>query len=320
MRPMSHIPEDELHAYLDQALGRSQCVVIESHLAGCAECRAQRDAIAALRDHTTLLLGHAAPPRRIAPSFEELRRRAATPVPVSPRARLLRRGAMAASLVGALAVGYSIRSLDAPVPAASVEPIAPAPMPVTDAAAAEGDLPQPRVAASGNGRAVRTIPVLLADTQAGAVPPALSVPDPALSTSIEYSTDSLPAEDDARLEGLWRTVPWDGVQAAAGREPSRVMGVPVEEVQLQPSRQEGGKPVTVVAQRLSSGEVIQTIEGPAADVSELLSKRGDGGIDSAGRAAESLRSGDRMIVVTGQLPPDSLRALVRRVNAAMRVR
>jgi hypothetical protein len=226
---------------------------------------------------------------------------------------------MAASLVGALAVGYSIRSLDMPAPAATGEPIAPAPMPVTDAAATEGELPQPLVA-TGSRQAARTIPVLLADTQPGAVPPALSDPDSAPSTSIEYSTDSLPTEDDARLEGLWRTVPWDGVQAAAGREPSRVMGVPVEEVQVQPSRQEGGKPVTVVAQRLSSGEVIQTIEGPAADVSELLSRRGDGGIDSAGRPAEALQSGDRMIVVTGQLPPDSLRAMVRRVNAAMRVR
>ena len=76
----------------------------------------------------------------------------------------------------------------------------------------------------------------------------------------------------------------------------------------------------VVAQRLSSGEVIQTIEGPTADVSQLLSRRGDGGLDSAGRPAEAMTRGDRMLVVTGELPPDSLRAMVRRVNAAMRVR
>jgi len=105
----------------------------------------------------------------------------------------------------------------------------------------------------------------------------------------------------------------------AGKAPARVEGVPVEEVQVQPSRQ-GGSPMMVVAQRLSSGEVIQTIEGPAADVSQLLSRRGDGGLDSAGRPAEALTRGDRMLVVTGELPPDSLRAMVRRVNAAMRVR
>ena len=53
---MRHIPEDELHAYLDQGLSRSQCVEIESHLAACPSCRATRDAIAALRDRTTALL------------------------------------------------------------------------------------------------------------------------------------------------------------------------------------------------------------------------------------------------------------------------
>nr|MBA3556621.1 zf-HC2 domain-containing protein [Gemmatimonadales bacterium] len=47
---MRHIPEDELHAYLDQGLSRTQCVEIESHLADCSACRACRDRIAALRD------------------------------------------------------------------------------------------------------------------------------------------------------------------------------------------------------------------------------------------------------------------------------
>lgn len=317
---MSHIPEDELHAYLDQALGRSQCVVIESHLAGCAECRAQRDAIAALRDHTTLLLGRAAPARRIPPALEELRRRVSSP-PVSRRTVLLRRGTMAASLVGALAIGYGLRAFDTPVAQQSSESAPPAPMPVTDASHDPERIDTPRIAAATAARGtVPGVQALPVDARNADVPAAPSVPDVAPPASIELSTDTLPREDDARLEGLWRTVPWDGVQAATGREPSRLIGVPVEEVQVQPSRQEGGKPVTVVAQRLSSGEVIQTIEGPAADVSQLLSKRGDGGLDSLGRAAESVRSGDRMIVVTGQLPSDSLRALVRRVNAAMRVR
>ena len=48
---MSHIPEDELHAYLDQALGRLRCVEIESHLAECTRCRDARDGIAAIRRH-----------------------------------------------------------------------------------------------------------------------------------------------------------------------------------------------------------------------------------------------------------------------------
>ncbi|MGH7585011.1 MAG: anti-sigma factor family protein, partial [Gemmatimonadales bacterium] len=59
---MRHIPEDELHAYLDQGLSRSQCVEIESHLAGCPACSSARDEIAGLRDRTTALLGRLAPP------------------------------------------------------------------------------------------------------------------------------------------------------------------------------------------------------------------------------------------------------------------
>jgi anti-sigma factor RsiW len=64
---MRHIPEDELHAYLDQGLSRSQCVEIESHLAVCHMCRIARDGIAALRDRTTALLTRLAPPRSIPP-------------------------------------------------------------------------------------------------------------------------------------------------------------------------------------------------------------------------------------------------------------
>ena len=74
---MRHIPEDELHAYLDQGLSRSQCVEIESHLAGCPSCQALRDGIAALRDRTTALLARLAPPPRVPPAFEVLRHRAA---------------------------------------------------------------------------------------------------------------------------------------------------------------------------------------------------------------------------------------------------
>src|SRR3954453_21720454 len=59
---MRHIPEEELHAYLDQGLSRSQCVEIESHLAACPACQSERDSIAALRDRPTALLAKLAPP------------------------------------------------------------------------------------------------------------------------------------------------------------------------------------------------------------------------------------------------------------------
>ena len=313
---MSHILEEELHAYLDQALSRSRCVVIESHLASCGFCRSQRDGIAALRDQTTLLLGTLAPARRIPVSLEELERRR---LAREPRRQRTRRALWAASLVGALGLGYGLRSVGSatrppelavvPVAGRTVEPgAADAPNPTLQPVVPAAMRPAPRTGTRPVTNAAVPAPAEIAIAPDGSAPP-----------SAETSTTALPTDPDPGLQGIWRTVPWDRVQDVAGQAPARVEGVPVEEVQVQASRQ-GGSPMMVVAQRLSSGEVIQTIEGPAADVSQLLSRRGDGGLDSAGRPAESMQRGDRMLVVTGELPSDSLRAMVRRVNAARRVR
>ena len=315
---MSHILEDELHAYLDQALSRSRCVVIESHLAGCAFCRDQRDEIAALRDRTTLLLGALAPARRIPVSMEELKRRR---MAGEPRRQRTRRALWAASLVGALGLGYGLRSVGSASrpPEMAATPVMSAPVESRVASAASSGTPSAIPAAMRPARRIAVRPDTVVTAPAPAPAERTLAHDGSTPPSAETSTSALPTDPDPGLQGFWRTVPWDKVQDVSGKAPARVEGVPVEEVQVQSSRG-GGSPMMVVAQRLSSGEVIQTIEGPAADVSQLLSRRGDGGLDSAGRPAEDMQRGDRMLVVTGELPSDSLRAMVRRVNAAMRVR
>jgi hypothetical protein len=90
----------------------------------------------------------------------------------------------------------------------------------------------------------------------------------------------------------------------------------------------------VVAQQLASGEVIRTIEGPTTDVSHLLARRtmtdpaptlavrdsadtGSRGADRTDRTM-AMERGDRMLVITGALPSDSLLAMIRRLNAEMR--
>jgi hypothetical protein len=313
---MSHILEDELHAYLDQALSRSRCVVIESHLASCGFCSSQRDAIAALRDQTTLLLGTLAPARRIPVSLEELNRRQ---LARAPRRQRTRRALWAASLVGALGLGYGIRSVGS---ASRAPEGTPAPLAAATTATAGGPDLSPLATQSVVPASMRVSrraairPVAVTAPAAAEITPAH---DGSAPPSVESSTSALPTDADPGLQGYWRTVPWDKAEDVAGKTPARIEGVPVEEVQVQPSR-EGGSPMMVVAQRLSSGQVIQTIEGPAADVTQLLSRRGDGGLDSAGRPAEAMQRGDRMLVVTGELPPDSLRAMIRRVNAAQRVK
>jgi hypothetical protein len=103
-------------------------------------------------------------------------------------------------------------------------------------------------------------------------------------------------------------------------------------VQLQ-AAEEGKQPLMVVAQQLASGEVIRTIEGPMSDVSHLLARRTM--TDPASLPAHSdssrplrgpdrtdrtmaMQRGDRMLVITGALPSDSLLAMIRRLNAEMR--
>ena len=327
---MRHIPEEELHAYLDQGLSRSQCVEIESHLAACPACQAERDSIAALRDRTTALLARLAPPRGLPPAFDSLRRRAA--LEVSARRRRWHIGAWAASLVAALGLGWTANNLtvarrtDTPtgvsgptvIPATSTPAVTPAIL-----------RPQPK----------RTVPARQASSgrrpspQTAAASPAESLPPVVPAPTLELtSVDMTGTDTDLELDGMWRTLSWDGAQAEAGDQLPHIDGLPVVQVQLQ-AAEEGKQPLMVVAQQLSSGQVIRTIEGPMSDVSHLLARRTMTDPESVTARSETnrpsrgpdrtdrtmaMQRGDRMLVITGALPSDSLLAMIRRLNAEMR--
>jgi hypothetical protein len=325
---MRHIPEEELHAYLDQGLSRSQCVEIESHLAICPYCQASRDGIAALRDRTTALLAKLAPPRGFPPSFESLRRRAS--VEASARHRRLHQAAWAASLVAAIGLGWSANYVLTPQPRTPVVATSPAAVPAVPTPSVTPTIlrpePKPRVAAEPPTRRPRR-------QQRPVAAPAESLPVVPAPT-LELSSIDIPRTDlDVELDGVWRTMSWDGAQAEAGDKLPHIDGLPVVQVQLQASQQ-GKQPLMVVAQQLASGEVIRTIEGPTSDVSQLLARRTMTDPDpSASGAGDWIRSkrpagqtdhtmamqrGDRMLVITGALPSDSLLAMIRRLNAEMR--
>jgi hypothetical protein len=158
------------------------------------------------------------------------------------------------------------------------------------------------------------------------------VPPPAL----ELSSIDIPRSDVGfELDGMWRTMSWAGAQAEAGDKLPHIDGLPVVQVQVQTSEQ-GKQPLMVVAQQLASGEVIRTIEGPTSDVSHLLARRSmsdpmptttkrdsaprdsvPSGVDQTDRTM-AMQRGDRMLVITGALPSDSLLAMIRRLNAEMR--
>jgi hypothetical protein len=126
---------------------------------------------------------------------------------------------------------------------------------------------------------------------------------------------------------------WAGAQEEAGDKLPYIDGLPIMQVQVQTGTQ-GKNPLMVVAQQLSSGEVIRTIEGPASDVSHLLARRtmsdpdptalnvhsndGSTQVYRGAGGTMAMQRGDRMIAITGALPPDSLLAMIRRLNAEMR--
>ena len=345
---MRHIPEDELHAYLDQGLSRTQCVEIESHLADCPSCQATRDGIAALRDRTTALLSRLAPPRGFPPAFEVLRDRAAAAA--DQRRRRLQMVAWAASLIVALGLGWgassAVRSRAGNAAPASVAS-APAPAPVVHVA--EPSQPPERREAPTRSATARMPgqdstrprpgrpPVRLASTVKDSIDSiadhraaALSVLDP--TPALELTRLEPPAgRSELELGGMWRTMSWDGAKAEAGERVPHIDGLPVVQVQVQNGEQ-GARPVMVVAQQLSSGQVIRTIEGPATDVSQLLSRRSMAAVDSlllpgdtSGGSGDTdhamaMQVGDRMLAITGNLPSDSLRAMIRRLNAEMRTK
>lgn len=335
---MSHIPEAELHAYLDQALPRLRCVEIESHLAECTPCRTARDEIAALRDRTTAMLARLAPRRTVPPPLADLRHRAAHRA--SEQARFRQRTAWAASVVVALGVGWgasylvhppSGRALATRTPAAPTIPTAapagPTRTPADTAAPASTEAPADEARAILAAEPTATPPAAAPAPKPHGASRKAPVPSPAHLANL----GGIPKDGQLEFGGVRRNLSWDGANAQNGETRARIDGLPVTEVQTQ-AGDSGRRPLMVVAQQLASGEVIRTIQGPVSDVSALLGTRPGESVDSSapgapvptGRtglgSALAFRHGDRMFAVTGSLPSDSLRAMMRRLNLMLRVR
>lgn len=286
---MRHIPEEELHAYLDQALSRAQAVEIESHLAGCPRCGAERDGIAGLRDRTTALLATLGPQGSLArPSWGDLRRRhLAAEV---HRANLLRGAVWAASLLVAIGLGYGAHSWrDAVTVAAETPAIATPPLASTPASVAA-----PAVVAISIPR-----------------PPATTRSRPVTPRTVQgIETDSLDAAPSNPAGGMWRTESLERA-IASGLTVPRVAGLPVLQIQIQ----EATSPVVAVEQQLTSGEVVRTFAGPAQEIAALdRSAVASATTTGADANAVSERRGNRMLLMTGRIPADSLRALLARVR------
>jgi putative zinc finger protein len=336
-RPERHIPEDELHAYLDQALSRSQCAEIETHLSACKLCQARRAAVAALRDRTTALLSGLAPrPVIVPPAYQLLRDRQSRRLALAVwRARLQRASLWAAAVVGAVGAGWVARSVldphrapppilaEAPVtPTAPTDAPASASVPVDATAELERQatpLPIPeqrapllatRAPAGRNPRAVVPAPTLhLA-----------SVVTPVAFTSSPETRVAAPAPRGDLFTRVWRLVPWEDALQIAGSSLPFIEGLPVVGVLFQPGTG-GERPTVIVAQQDPNGEVIQSIEGPVAKVDELLRRQATPDMhaseytrtppDYVELPGGTMRRSLRILTVTGRLATDSLNALAR---------
>jgi hypothetical protein len=301
-----HIPEEELHAYLDQALSRSQCIEIETHLAVCHACRRDRDAIAALRDRTTRLLVLAAPVGIRAPAWTELEGVALVRRQQRPWRRI---GLWAASFAGAVLAGWGLRTISDPHPTAlalrqapAIFAVEPAPTPV-QTIAVEPSRPEDPTAAYGSSESMR----LVGSKHRLAGPP-VALP------GIMNRPVSLDAE--------WTTVTLAEAEEATGGLVPRVSDLPVIQVQLRNAGE--GRPVLLVTQSQPSGEWLYTIEGPVASVADLISgqNRPGTGFNSSDPSRSlpdyvesngSVRRTSRVLTVFGRLPTDSLNALAGEV-------
>lgn len=337
---MPHIPEDELHAYLDQALSRSQCVEIERHLAHCPACQRQRQGIVALRDRTTVLLATLSPARRIPPAYQVLEERARL---VGARRTRWHRAGWAAALVAAAGLGLAglerqratspasaqVAALPDSAVTTAGEDSTPAVMaaPEEVAVAPSRSAPEPRLVQSAELEAAPPTDIAVADAVSEGP---LAAPDVSEPVGVTLSSGVLsPSMMHFAPTGAWRTLSWDAARQARGQPVPRIRGLPVMEVQVSASRADSGAPTMIVAQQLESGQVIRTIEGPATDVSRLLAaQRTDSGSpwptipEDAGisgrEGSMTLRRGDRILAIQAPLPVDSLRAMIRRMNAMER--
>jgi len=326
-----HIPEDELHAYLDQALSRSQAVEIERHLSRCPRCQVERDAIAALRDRTTDILARlGSPPRIVPPPFSELvARRSARR---AGRNRWMVRSVWAAGLAGALLAGHSAWR-PAPVgPAAIAGPSVATPIlaqstPVPTPQRSSVASPRPsgrtlsgaprqlvRLAATsepateGFADAVELDPETYFAAQAAEPPTGATV----LGIDVPEVSAVPVGNQEPALTGLWRTITPDRAGTGATANVPLVPGFAVLRMRMQPG--DDGAEVVAVDQQLDSGELIRTISGPAQRVAALVGSEGDR--DASGRVTVTIRQADRMVAVTG--PADALGSLLSRVNSRRR--
>ncbi len=325
-----HIPEDELHAYLDQALSRSQCVEIECHLAECRQCRHLRDDVAAVRDRITALLAETAlkrvtpiPPYERIVARHQARRHALI-------GRVRRVGLLAAGLVGAVGLGWWAQGGNGASAGPGTIAVSPASSNASRTLVAAGPVAlvandsttapvlgdHSEVEETGN-----RIPLVRQEAPVLRAAPVR----PQTATPVVQVSAVVAEEESIGFEGLWQSVDWQQARNETDGNLPRISGLPILDIQLQ---QIGGeeRPIVVVVQQHPSGRVIRTVEGPIERIEQLLDRyaaRTPGQVRASSPALtppDYVSSGAgtprrlRILSVIANFPADSLNAMARGID------
>lgn len=308
MRP--HIPDEELHAWLDGQLSRRQNAEIANHLLGCLICRALEAEVRALRSRTTALLALAAPRRIVGP--------VKPPVPVR---RQLRTGVAAAAALALLGTTWAVSN--GPGPATQGPSLAT----VLVAPAILARVTAPLVAPSAD--SLRDTPLLPARStsrtatlaqRATSMAPRMVEPRPV--TTMTVASRRMRVADPLLEVGPagegWETTSLQEAREAASGAVAHLEGIPVHAVRLQPSRL-GGRPTAMVRQLLPDGRAVWVVEGAVEDLDQVSRVLEASGLslasprrahpDYVGTDEQPIRT-TRMVTVASYLPADSLDALL----------
>lgn len=309
MRP--HIPEDELHAFLDAQLSPVQRAEIAEHLLACLICRALEGEVRSLRTRSRELLALATPP--------EIR---GIPLPARRPRYKLRTGRVAAIAAAALVVagswsftrtGGTAGGEGRPVLASVF--VAPAILArVVSPAAAAVD----SVVMSGQRSAPISRTLTLASRAAVAprVIPVRQVTGGTASRRLRVMDPMLEAAPSATGEG-WETTSFQEAREAASGAVAHLDGIPVNTVRLQPSGR-GGRPTAMVRQLLPDGRVVWVVEGAIEELGPVYQMLEASGLslstprrarpDYIGTDEAPIRT-VRMVTVAAYLSRDSVEAL-----------
>jgi hypothetical protein len=334
---MSHVDDGELTAYADGAYPANdpEALRIAAHLSTCGNCRTRLEQSHELRDRAAAILAYAVPADVAAPSFATLQAQAVTPRRTRGRTFPL---AWAASIVMAIGLGWFTRdALRPPAPrmadmvVQSDAPVAPPSIEAREEAVTEQPAPATTQSARGDNRA-RDMTANRAEKQVagggtgavantGAAPPPSAAPLPSAPPP-QAAVSELAQQ---RLELAEVVLTGEATEYITVAEAER-RGIVLARIPELPIARVGVRSGTTIVEQVLPDEkvVTLTVAHPVAEARAFAlqdaGKRREVSPAAASAPAAPpppnvvVRVGDRSVTITGKLPPDSLRALGRKIR------